>query len=103
MTLLPAASTLRSSSREAFAQEFVMTTVFIRSIAAAALLGIALSAPAFAQPGGWGPGMMMGPDMMTGGPGMWGSGYGGMCSPRFAALAEWRIDEIEHAVRPTEA
>jgi hypothetical protein len=39
--------------------------------------------------------------MMTRGPAMWGSGYGGMCSPRFAGLAEWRIDEIERAVKPT--
>lgn len=81
-----------------------MATMFIRSVAAAALLAVALSVPAFAQPGGgWGPGMMMGPDMMTGGPGMWGSGYGGMCGPGFAAIAEWRVDEIERAVKPTEA
>jgi hypothetical protein len=26
-----------------------------------------------------------------------------MCSPRFAGLAEWRIDEIERAVKLTEA
>lgn len=80
-----------------------MAAAFIRSVTAAALLGIALSAPASAQMGGWGPGMMMGPGMMTRGPGMWGPGYGGMCSPRFAGLAEWRIDEIERAVKLTEA
>ena len=42
--------------------------------------------------------MMMGPGMM--GPGLMGPG---MCDPRAAGLAEWRIGEIEHAVRPTEA
>jgi len=83
--------------------EFAMTAASTRSLAAAALLGIALCAPAFAQPGGWGSGMMMGPGMMTRGPGMWGPGYGGMCNPRFAGLAEWRIDEIERAVKPTDA
>jgi hypothetical protein len=79
-----------------------MATALIRSIAAAALLGVTLAAPAVAQPGGWGPGMMMGPGMMRGS-GMWGPGYGGMCNPRFAGLAEWRTDEIERAVKPTEA
>jgi len=60
-----------------------------------------LMAPARAQPGpggGWGPGMMMGPGMM--GPGMMS---GGMCSPQAAGLAEWRIELIERAVRPTDA
>jgi hypothetical protein len=56
-------------------------------------------APATAQPGGWGPGMMMGPGMMRPG-GMWG---GEMCNPRSAGLAEWRIARIERAVRPTDA
>ena len=50
---------------------------------------------------GWGPGMMMGPGMMHG-RGMWG-GRGGMCDPRFAGLAEWRIGQIERAVQPTDA
>ena len=62
--------------------------------------------PASAQPGprgpspdnmGWGPGMMMGPGMM--GPG----GFGFMCNPRAAGFAEWRMQRIESAVRPTEA
>lgn len=48
---------------------------------------------------GWGPGMMMGPGMMGPG-GMWG---GGMCSPRAAGLAEWRVARIERAIRPTDA
>jgi LTXXQ motif family protein len=66
------------------------------NIAAIALSVCVLAAPAAAQPG-WGPGMMMGPGMM--GPGMMGA----MCSPRAAGLAEWRIEAIERAVRPTEA
>ncbi|MFN3655837.1 MAG: Spy/CpxP family protein refolding chaperone [Pseudolabrys sp.] len=47
--------------------------------------------------GGWGPGMMMGPGMM----GM--SGFGGMCNPRSAGLAEWRMQRIEQIVKPTDA
>lgn len=82
-------------------------SVFQRSIAVAALT-LVLAGSAWAQPGGpgggpgWGSGMMMGPGMMRG-PGMWGRGFGGMCNPRFAGLAEWRVDEIERAVKPTEA
>jgi hypothetical protein len=45
---------------------------------------------------GWGPGMMMGPGMMG-----WGN-LGFMCNPRAAGMAEWRINRIEAAVRPTE-
>jgi hypothetical protein len=33
---------------------------------------------------------------------MYGRGNGGMCSPRFAGLAEWRFDEIARVVRPTD-
>ena len=40
--------------------------------------------------------MMMGPGMMGMG------GFGFMCNPRSAGFAEWRMDEIEDAVRPTE-
>jgi hypothetical protein len=67
------------------------------TVAFSALL-LASSAAAQPGPGGRGPGMMMGPGMM-------GSGIMGpaMCSPRAAGLAEWRIDTIERAVRPTEA
>lgn len=69
-------------------------------LAAATLSVIAAVSPIAAQPGpgGWGPGMMMGPGMM--GPSMMGAG---MCNPRAAGLAEWRVDLIERAVRPTEA
>ena len=48
------------------------------------------------------PGFMMGPGMMRG-PGMWGGRFDGPCDPRTAGIAEWRIDEIERAVRPTDA
>jgi hypothetical protein len=58
-----------------------------------------MSLPAAAQPGPHGgPGMMMGPGMM--GAGTMGAG---MCDPRAAGLAEWRIEAIERAVRPTES
>ena len=40
---------------------------------------------------GWGPGMMMGPGMMD-----WdGERSAGMCNPRVAGLAEWRMERIE--------
>jgi hypothetical protein len=45
---------------------------------------------------GWGPGMMMGPGMMG------GRGMSFMCNPRSAGMAEWRINQIEASVRPTE-
>jgi hypothetical protein len=58
---------------------------------------------------GWGPGsgmmrpgFMMGPGMMRG-PGMWGGRFDGPCDPSVAGIAEWRIDEIERVVRPTDA
>jgi hypothetical protein len=40
---------------------------------------------------------MMGPGMMGRG------GYGFLCSPRAAGFAEWRMERIERAVRPTDA
>jgi hypothetical protein len=71
----------------------------LRQILAAAatvtLVTLAVS-PLSAQPFG-GPGMMMGPGMMG------YQGYGWMCDPRGAGLAEWRIERIERAVNPTEA
>jgi hypothetical protein len=48
------------------------------------------------------PGFMMGPGMMRGG-GMWGGRFDGPCDPSVAGVAEWRIDEIERVVRPTDA
>jgi hypothetical protein len=70
--------------------------------AAAVMLMLTSVAPAQPGPGGpgsygWGHGMMMGPGMM--GPG----GFGFMCNPRAAGLAEWRMERIEDAVRPTDA
>lgn len=56
--------------------------------------------PGQAQPGpgsGWGPGMMMGPGMMGQG------GYGFLCNPRMAGFAEWRLQQIEAAVKPNDA
>jgi LTXXQ motif family protein len=47
------------------------------------------------------PGFMMGPGMMRG-PGMWGGRFDGPCDPSVAGIAEWRIDEIERVVRPTD-
>jgi hypothetical protein len=55
---------------------------------------------------GWGPafgmrpGYMMGPGMMRG-MGMWGGRFG-PCDPSAAGMAEWRIEEIERVVQPTE-
>ena len=41
--------------------------------------------------------MMMGPGMGSGRMGR------GMCDPRAAGLAEWRIERIERAIQPTDA
>lgn len=53
---------------------------------------------------GWGPGMMMGPGMMGGG-GRGGRGgmMAGMCDPRGAGLAEWRMERVERLITPTDA
>ena len=98
----------------------------LMSAAALALAGIILTTPILAQPAGpgpgsspgvappaaggpgpgsggagpgygWGPGMMMGPGMMG-----W-RGIAGMCDPRGAGLAEWRMERIERLIKPTEA
>lgn len=37
------------------------------------------------------------------GPGMMSGGMRGMCSPRGAGLAEWRMERIERIIQPTEA
>ena len=67
---------------------------------AVALAPMAVRAqPAPSGPGTGRPGWMMGPGMMRG-PGMWGSG---MCNPRMAGFAEWRVDQIESLVKPTDA
>lgn len=65
---------------------------------AAAGIAVAIAASAVAQPGPRGPGGgMMGPGMMG------DRGFGFMCSPRAAGMAEWRMERIEAAVKPTEA
>jgi hypothetical protein len=72
---------------------------FLAAATAAAFLALA-GVAGHAQPGpgfGWGPGMMMGPGMMGMG------SFGFMCNPRAAGFAEWRIERIEAAVKPTEA
>lgn len=98
---------------------------FLTSLAVATLI---LASPALAQPAapgagnppaaggpgngpggprggyGWGPGMMMGPGMMgRGGPGFMGGNWGGMCDPRAAGMAEWRMERIERLITPTDA
>lgn len=55
--------------------------------------------PGYGPGGGWGPGMMMGPGMMGGGM----RGYGALCNPQGAGLAEWRMERIERLIQPTDA
>jgi hypothetical protein len=72
---------------------------FLAAATAAAFLALT-GVAGHAQPGpgfGWGPGMMMGPGMMGMG------SFGFMCNPRAAGFAEWRMERIEAAVKPTEA
>lgn len=80
----------------------------LSSLAVAALVAASACTSALAQPGprgsgggpdgsGWGPGMMMGPGMMG------ERGFGFMCNPRAAGFAEWRMQRIEQAIKPTEA
>ena len=72
-------------------------------IATMTALGCALTlSSALAQPmgrGAYGPDerYMMGPGMMMMGMGQ----HRDMCGPRAAGLAEWRIDRIERAVKPS--
>jgi hypothetical protein len=84
-------------------------------LASIALATVLLASPVAAQPAGngpgdgprgygWGPGMMMGPGMMGGGGGGGpGGNWAGMCNPRAAGFAEWRMERIERLVSPTEA
>lgn len=65
-----------------------------------ALLSTAAAQPMMGPGGGGrgsGPGPMMGPGMM--GPGM----FGRICGPGAAGFAEWRLDRMEQAIKPTEA
>jgi hypothetical protein len=75
------------------------------ALGAVAAIAIFAMHPVQAQPGsgaGWGPGGGWGPGMMMG-PGMMGRGWGRMCDPRAAGLAEWRVERIDRLVKPTEA
>jgi hypothetical protein len=78
-----------------------------------AAIAMILASPVAAQPAGpgdgsrgygWGPGMMMGPGMMgRGGFGGAKGSWAGMCNPRAAGLAEWRMERIERLIKPTDA
>ena len=76
----------------------------IVTFAALALATLSLAATADAQPYGRGPGPgMMGQGMMMG-PAMMGPrSYNRMCHPSAAGFAQWRIDRIEQAIKPTDA
>jgi hypothetical protein len=66
---------------------------------ALALLALVSASPLAAQSAGpWSGFGMMGPGMMG-----WHSMGRALCDPRAAGLAEWRIEAIERAVRPTDA
>jgi hypothetical protein len=61
-------------------------------------LALVLNAgPTDAQPHGHGPGFMMGPGMM--GPG----GFGRLCGPASAGMAEWQADRLQTIVKPDDA
>ena len=73
--------------------------------ASIAFVGMVAVVPSHAQMGpgggpGWGSGMMMGPGMMGGGG---RGGRAGMCDPRAAGMAEWRMERIERLIKPTDA
>jgi hypothetical protein len=82
------------------------------AFATIALAASVLIATADAQPYGRGGG---GSGPRTGGPGMMGQGmmmgpaamdrrsFNRMCSPGAAGFAQWRIERIEQAIRPTDA
>ena len=69
------------------------------ALPAFAFVALVSASPLAAQPvgpwSGFGP---MGPGMMG-----WQSMGRGLCDPRAAGLAEWRIESIERSVRPTDA
>ena len=88
----------------------MISTRMASVIATAVLLATPFNSSAIAQSGGAGrasadgsPGWGMGPGAMMG-PGMMGrSGLGFMCNPRAAGMAEWRLQSIETAIKPSEA
>ena len=67
----------------------------ITLIAATAFALAALVGTADAQL--YGPSWMMGPGMMGRG------AFGRMCGPSGAGFAEWRIDQLEQVIKPTDA
>ena len=72
----------------------------LRLLAVCALATLSFQTAAEAQPNRRGrdaTGTMMGPGMMD------RQQFGRMCSPRSAGFAEWRIDRMERAVKPTDA
>lgn len=78
----------------------LMHNTVARLLAACTLATLSLVSVAEAQPygpGRDGPGPMMGPGMMD------RQQLGRMCSPRAAGFAEWRLDQMERIVKPTEA
>lgn len=84
-------------------------------LAGAMITGMSMAATAQGGPKGSGSGSMMGrdskmgPDAMMGpgvmmGPGMMGGGgFGHSCHPRAAGMAEWRMNQLETALKPTDA
>lgn len=66
-----------------------------RLIAVCALVTFSFMGVAEAQL--YGPGHMMGPGMLD------RQQLGRMCSPRAAGFAEWRLDQMERIVKPTDA
>ena len=80
----------------------MMTTT--RRIALITALALAVTATAaIAQPSGQGSGPAMGPGMMMGPGAMHRGMHSRMCGPRAAGFAEWRIDRLERAIKPTAA
>jgi len=82
------------------ARKLSVLAIGVFALATATISATVAIRPGLAQPGpsgpGWGPGMMMGPGMMGRG------GFGFFCNPRLAGLAEWRLREIEDAVKPND-
>jgi hypothetical protein len=84
-----------------YARRLPSLAIGVFTLATVAIGATVVISPGLAQPGppgpGWGPGMMMGPGMMGRG------GFGFFCNPRMAGFAEWRLREIEEAVKPNDA
>jgi LTXXQ motif family protein len=83
-----------------YARNLSSLAIGVFTVGTVAFGATVIISPGLAQPGssgpGWGPGMMMGPGMMGRG------GFGFFCNPRMAGFAEWRLREIEEAVKPND-